>query len=358
MRTFFVLICTFVLICAAGAGNKSATSAKASQHSPAKTSHHNPVKTSPHTPAKSPQHVPTRSSNEVSPQNQNPVGTDPHVQRMQTHQHGLPATANPVRIPLERHGPQNGQPVNVQHQGDGSQNAAAVRFAPPPLTKEQQAEAYAQSQGFRSAEQFNKWQHSGRVDAPTGVAASGRPANQHRIATPASGIYPSPKTPATFAERHYELPKTAVPPNEKVTFHPGNHIPGCHDWRDSRYDVFRNYMPTWQDKHWWISHHRRIVLVFGGWYYWNSSYWYPAWGYHPDAVYAYDGPIYAYHNQLPDQVVANVQAALQELGYYHGPINGVLGLETREAIANYQRDHGLYTTSTIDEVTIEALGMT
>ena len=27
----------------------------------------------------------------------------------------------------------------------------------------------------------------------------------------------------------------------------------------------------------------------------------------------------------PDQVVANVQATLQELGYYQGPINGVLG---------------------------------
>jgi peptidoglycan hydrolase-like protein with peptidoglycan-binding domain len=68
--------------------------------------------------------------------------------------------------------------------------------------------------------------------------------------------------------------------------------------------------------------------------------------------------MYAYHDLLPDQVVANVQAALQELGYYHGPVNGILGSETREAIANYQRDHGLYTTSTIDQVTLEALGMT
>jgi N-acetylmuramoyl-L-alanine amidase len=59
----------------------------------------------------------------------------------------------------------------------------------------------------------------------------------------------------------------------------------------------------------------------------------------------------------PDQVVANVQTALQEQGYYHGPINGVLGSDTRAAIANYQRDHGLYTTSAIDESTLAALGM-
>jgi hypothetical protein len=49
----------------------------------------------------------------------------------------------------------------------------------------------------------------------------------------------------------------------------------------------------------------------GGWYYWNAGWWYPAWGYAPNAYYAYDGPIYAYNDLPPDQVVANVQAALQ-----------------------------------------------
>jgi hypothetical protein len=178
------------------------------------------------------------------------------------------------------------------------------------------------------------------------------------MTTAASGIYHSPKTPARFTQRHYDLPKTRVPDKEKVTFQPGRHIPECHNWKDSKYDVFRNYTPTWQDKQWWITHHPRIVVVFGGWYYWNEGYWLPAWGYHSDAVYAYDGPIYGYNNLLPDQVIANAQAALQELGYYHGPIDGILGLATREAIANYQRDHGLCITSAIDELTLEALGMT
>jgi hypothetical protein len=66
------------------------------------------------------------------------------------------------------------------------------------------------------------------------------------------------------------------------------------------------------------SHYNRVVFRFGGWYYWNGGYWYPAWGYDPDAYYAYDGPIYAYNDLPPDQVVANVQAALQQQGYYHG----------------------------------------
>ena len=104
-------------------------------------------------------------------------------------------------------------------------------------------------------------------------------------------------------------------------------------------------------------HRWAIVFVCGGWYYWHANYWFPAWGYYPNAVYAYDGPIYAYNDLAPDQVVANVQAALQELGYYHGQINGYLDSTTREAIANYQRDHGLYATSAIDEPTLASLGM-
>jgi len=41
---------------------------------------------------------------------------------------------------------------------------------------------------------------------------------------------------------------------------------------------------------------------------------------------------------LPDQIIANVQTALQQDGYYLGPINGSLDSATRAAIANYQRD--------------------
>jgi peptidoglycan hydrolase-like protein with peptidoglycan-binding domain len=59
----------------------------------------------------------------------------------------------------------------------------------------------------------------------------------------------------------------------------------------------------------------------------------------------------------PDQVIANVQAALQEQGYYHGDVDGLIGPLTRAAIAEYQRDHGLYETAAIDRPTLESLGM-
>jgi hypothetical protein len=115
-----------------------------------------------------------------------------------------------------------------------------------------------------------------------------------------------------------------------------------------------------QDRHhrdWWRHHFRTIVFVLGGYYYWDQGYWYPALGYDPTYSYDYDGPIYAYGNLLPDQVIANVQTQLQQGGYYSGPITGSLNSATRAAIANYQRDHGLVVTATVDEPTVESLGL-
>ncbi|HSS17071.1 MAG TPA: peptidoglycan-binding domain-containing protein [Candidatus Dormibacteraeota bacterium] len=143
-----------------------------------------------------------------------------------------------------------------------------------------------------------------------------------------------------------------------VNFQQNRRIQGSQYWQGKNYWAFRNYSPSWHDRGWWRSHYNRVVFVYGGWYYWNSGWWYPAWGYAPNAYYAYDGPIYAYNSLPPDQVVANVQAALQAQGYYQGEVDGLLGPLTREAIAGYQRDHGLYTTAAIDQPTLESLGMT
>ena len=123
--------------------------------------------------------------------------------------------------------------------------------------------------------------------------------------------------------------------------------------------MFRNYKSEWHDQGWWRGHYgNNLTFVFGAPYYWNAGYWFPAWGYNPNAYYAWDGPIYAYNRLPPDQVIANVQSALQQQGYYRGDVDGLIGPLTRGAIADYQRDHGLYTTSTIDQPTLQALGMT
>ena len=166
-------------------------------------------------------------------------------------------------------------------------------------------------------------------------------------------------SPKTFQSQHYNLASTTKPTSTvgAVTYAAGSRIRGSQTWQGSNYTAFRNYTCRWHDRNWWGSRYDRIVFVFGAPYYWDASYWYPAWGYDRYANYYYDGPIYAYNDLPPDQVIANVQAAMQAQGYYQGEVDGILGPRTRAAIAGYQRDHGLYITSAIDEPTLASLGM-
>lgn len=147
-----------------------------------------------------------------------------------------------------------------------------------------------------------------------------------------------------------------VPP---VTFSANFRLQGSDRWQGPQYEVYRSYHPERHDRGWYSSRYKRVELISGGYYYWNNGYWYPAWGYSPtEEYYAYDAPIYVgQHAEPPDKVIANVQAALQEMGYYKGEVDGLLGPLTREALAAYQADQGLTTTAVIDEPTLNSLGM-
>jgi len=162
-----------------------------------------------------------------------------------------------------------------------------------------------------------------------------------------------------YKAQKFKLQTKARPRHiQSVKFEQNRRLAGSEWWAGPNYYVFRNYRPVWHERNWWNSHYDRVVFAYGGWYYWNAGWWYPAWGYAPNAFYAYDGPIYAYNDLPPDQIVANVQSALQQQGYYRGAVDGLLGPLTRAAVATYQRDHGLYVTSAIDQPTLESLGMT
>ena len=135
------------------------------------------------------------------------------------------------------------------------------------------------------------------------------------------------------------------------------------NWNSNRfagrsYTAFRTYHRAWHDRGWWDTHYGpSLTFVFGAPYFWSSGYWYPAWGYNPGYVYPYDGPIYGAATLSPDQIVMNVQAQLRDDGYYTGPIDGVLGPQTRYALAAFQADNGLAVTSAVDEPTLASLGL-
>ena len=154
----------------------------------------------------------------------------------------------------------------------------------------------------------------------------------------------------------------AVNRTGNAAYYRGGNVRITNNWRGDafrgqRYAAFRNYNRQWHDRSWWRSRYDRIIFVNNGWYYWNAGYWFPAWGYAPSISYVYDGPIYAYNGWTPDRVTVDVQEQLARAGYYDGPIDGVLGPMTREAIAAFQADNGLAVTSAIDEPTLATLGV-
>jgi hypothetical protein len=207
----------------------------------------------------------------------------------------------------------------------------------------------------------NKWQNQTNVSGQTNLPAvqsGGNAAYKTKLGKTKFSSQTNVSGGVKFQKQHFNLSNNPNLKYKAVKFNGNYQIAGANKWKGSKYVVFQNYHPQWHDQYWWTSHHNHIVFVFGSPYYWDSNYWYPAWGYNPGANYYYDGPIYASNPEYdPGQVVANVQSALQQQGYYQGEIDGILGEQTRAALAEYQSAQGLEPTGTVDEPTLETLGM-
>jgi peptidoglycan hydrolase-like protein with peptidoglycan-binding domain len=54
--------------------------------------------------------------------------------------------------------------------------------------------------------------------------------------------------------------------------------------------------------------------------------------------------------------IISAQKRLQMKGYYHGPINGRLGRRTSRALRDFQFDHNLAETGTLNSKTCTMLG--
>ena len=245
-------------------------------------------------------------------------------------------------------------------------NASGQREAPTPRGKQQAQER----KGMRTpAPNAKASPHATPATAGAGVKATaapgapptspaGQPNAQANAGAKAKK--PDPQKVQQIKTQHANFraqPKPQQVP--AVTYNQNYRIEGSDRWQGPQYQVFRSYHPEWHDQGWYHSHYNRVELIGGGYYFWNAGYWYPAWGYSPSAqYYAYDGPIYVGQRaEPPDKVIADVQAVLQEMGYYRGEVDGLLGPLTREALTAYQTDNGLTTTAAIDEPTLDSLGM-
>ncbi len=83
------------------------------------------------------------------------------------------------------------------------------------------------------------------------------------------------------------------------------------------------------------------------WYYGG----YPYSGYNNS--YSYYAPTYGYNGST----VAAVQRRLGRLGYYHGVVDGVMGPQTRSAIAAFESRNGMSVDGTISRPLLDTLGV-
>src|SRR5213076_1441482 len=133
-----------------------------------------------------------------------------------------------------------------------------------------------------------------------------------------------------------------------------------------------NWHSDWDRRHAHFFHNRFFVFDDGFWFGLDPGF-YP-WDYYP--YYAYDyypydyspgyyadsGPYY-YDNgvysstPMRDPTVNAVQTQLKQQGYYNGPVDGIFGRQTRDAVAKYQIDKHLDVTGSLSAQTLQSFGL-
>lgn len=114
---------------------------------------------------------------------------------------------------------------------------------------------------------------------------------------------------------------------------------------------------TWRDwdhgrTHEWHNHHFRWFN--GDWIIIDPGIPYD-YGYYGDDY----GAPYDYTYSTPDSgsLVMSAQDRLNRLGYSAGPVDGVFGAQTRDALADFQNDNNLPVSGALDTATVRALGL-
>jgi hypothetical protein len=129
-----------------------------------------------------------------------------------------------------------------------------------------------------------------------------------------------------------------------------------------------NWHRDWDRRHAHFFHNRFFVFDDGFWFGLDAGFYpwdyLPYYGddYYPYDYYADDQP---YDNTEPydsgvpvaDPTVQATQTRLSQLGYYNGPVDGIFGPATRDAVANYQIANQLNVTGSLSPDTLQSLGL-
>jgi hypothetical protein len=145
---------------------------------------------------------------------------------------------------------------------------------------------------------------------------------------------------------------------------PQHGLNGRTDHIAERHDA--NWHRDWDRRHAHFFHNRFFVFDDGFWFGLDDGF-YP-WDYLPyyaDDYYPYD--YYADsqpydntdNNSVPaaDPTVEATQEELAQQGYYNGPVDGIFGPTTRDAVAKYQTANQLNVTGSLSPDTMQSLGL-
>jgi hypothetical protein len=131
-----------------------------------------------------------------------------------------------------------------------------------------------------------------------------------------------------------------------------------------------NWHSDWDRRHSHFFHNRFFVFDDGFWFGLDPGFF--PWDYYP--YYAYDYYPYDYYpgyyadvepyyydegvysdTPVQDPTVSAVQTDLTQQGYYNGPVDGIYGPATRDAVAKYQIAKGLDVTGSLSPATLQSL---
>jgi hypothetical protein len=167
---------------------------------------------------------------------------------------------------------------------------------------------------------------------------------------------------SSVARNRGVMPSAARPSR---TF-PQRELNGRTDHIAERHDA--NWHQDWDRRHAHFFHNRFFVFDDGFWFGLDPGFYpwdylpYYADDYYPYDYYADDQP---YDNTQPynngvlgaDPTVEATQERLAQLGYYNGPVDGVFGPATRDAVAKYQIANQLNVTGSLSPDTMQSLGL-
>src|SRR6184192_4117694 len=133
-----------------------------------------------------------------------------------------------------------------------------------------------------------------------------------------------------------------------------------------------NWHQDWDRRHSHFFHNRFFVFDDGFWFGLDPGFF--PWDYYP--YYAYDYYPYDYYpgyyadvepyyydegvysdTPAQDPTVSAVQTDLTQKGYFNGPIDGIYGPTTRDAVAKYQIAKGLDVTGSLSPDTLQSRGL-